>query len=117
MYVDGFVVPVPKKRLDEYKEFSKKASKVWKDHGALSYVEAVADDVKPGKVTDFQRSVDLHDDEVVVFSWITYKSREDRDRINKEVMDDPSMKDTDMSKMPFDGNRMVIGGFKTIVEA
>jgi uncharacterized protein YbaA (DUF1428 family) len=117
MYVDGFVVPVPKARLEEYREFSKKASALWKKRGALSYVEAVADDVKAGEVTDFQRSVKLHEDEVVVFSWITYKSREDRDRINKEVMDDPSMKDMDPSKMPFDGKRMVMGGFKTIVEA
>jgi uncharacterized protein YbaA (DUF1428 family) len=114
MYVDGFVVPVPKARLEEYKKFSTKASKMWKDRGALTYVEVVADDVKAGDVTDFQRSVDLHDDEVVVFAWITYKSREDRDRINKEVMDDPSMKD---AEMPFDGKRMVFGGFKTIVEA
>lgn len=115
MYVDGFVVPVQKTRLDEYKKFSKRMSKEWKDRGALSYVEAVADDVKPGEVTDFQRSVQLHEDEVVVFSWITYKSREDRDRINKEVMDDPEL--SDMSKMPFDGKRVVMGGFKTIVEA
>ncbi|MGE0400463.1 MAG: DUF1428 domain-containing protein [Kofleriaceae bacterium] len=114
MYVDGFLVPVPKARIEEYKQFSKKASDMWTKRGALSYVEAVADDVKPGEVTDFQRSVQLHDDEVVVFAWITYKSREDRDRINKEVMDDPAMKDVDM---PFDGKRMIFGGFKTIVEA
>ena len=114
MYVDGFIVPVPKARLEEYKQLSTEMSKLWKDRGALSYVEAIADDVKPGDVTDFQRSVKLQDDEVVVFSWITYNSREDRDRINKEVMDDPSM---DASKMPFDAKRMIMGGFKTIVEA
>jgi uncharacterized protein YbaA (DUF1428 family) len=114
MYVDGFVVPVPKSKIAEYTEFSKSMSKLWKEKGALSYVEAVADDVQKGEVTDFPRSVNLKDDEVVVFSWITYKSREDRDRINKEIMNDPAMKE---SKMPFDGKRMVIGGFKTILEA
>jgi uncharacterized protein YbaA (DUF1428 family) len=113
MYVDGFVVPVPKSRLAEYTKFSTKMSKLWKDRGALTYVEAVADDVPKGEVTDFQRSVKLKDDEVVVFSWITYKSKEDRDRINKEIMDDPAMK---AEEMPFDGKRMVMGGFKTILE-
>jgi uncharacterized protein YbaA (DUF1428 family) len=113
MYVDGMVVPVPKARLEEYKKFSTKACKLWKDAGALSYVEAVADDVPEGKVTDFQRSVKLQDDEVVVFSWITYKSKEDRDRINKEVME----KMGDSGEMPFDGKRMIMGGFKPILEA
>lgn len=116
MYVDGFLVPVPKARLEEYKEFSTKASKMWKDRGAISYVEAVADDVKRGEVTDFQRSVNLKDDEVVVFSWITYASKEERDRINKEIMDDPKVAE-DMKDMPFDGKRMIMGGFKPIVEA
>lgn len=116
MYVDGFVVPVPKSRLEEYKRFSMKASEMWMKRGALSYVEAVGDDVKPGEVTDFQRSVKLEDDEVVVFSWITYKSREDRDRINKEIMDDPNMAD-EMKEMPFDGKRLIMGGFKPLIEA
>lgn len=117
MYVDGFVVPVPKAKLDEYRQLSARMSKLWKQRGALSYVEAVADDVKPGEVTDFQRSVKLADDEVVVFSWITYRSKEDRDRINREVMADPAMKEQDPSTMPFDSKRMVMGGFTTIVEA
>jgi uncharacterized protein YbaA (DUF1428 family) len=115
MYVDGFVVPVPKKNLDSYIDWSKKMSKFCKDKGALTYVECVGDDVKPGEVTSFPQSVKLQDDEVVVLSWITYKTKEDRDRINKLMMDDPSMKE--MGKdMPFDGKRMFMGGFKPIVE-
>ncbi len=116
MYVDGFVVPVPKARLEEYKKFSTKASELWKKLGALTYVEAVGDDVKPGEVTSFPQSVKLKDDEVVVFSWITYKSREDRDRINKAIMDDPQMKEMG-ENMPFDGKRMFMGGVTPIVEA
>lgn len=116
MYVDGFVIPVPKKKLDEYKAFSTKASKLWKDRGAINYVECVGDDVQPGEVTSFPQAVKLKDDEVVVFSWITYKSKEDRDRINKAIMEDPEMKQMG-ENMPFDGKRMFMGGFKTIVEA
>jgi uncharacterized protein YbaA (DUF1428 family) len=116
MYVDGFVVPVKKAKLDDYTAFSKKASKLWKDNGALSYVECVGDDVKAGKVTSFPQSVKLEEGEVVVFSWITYKSKEDRDRINKIVMDDPEMKKMG-DNMPFDGKRMFMGGFKPILEA
>jgi uncharacterized protein YbaA (DUF1428 family) len=116
MYVDGFVVPVPKQRLDEYTQWAKKASAMWKQKGALTYVECIGDDVKPGEVTSFPQSVKLKDDEVVVFSWITYKSKEDRDRINKEIMDDPSMKAMG-DDMPFDGKRMFMGGFKPIIEA
>ncbi len=116
MYVDGFVVPVPKTKLEEYTAFSTKMSKLWKAEGALSYVECVADDVPTGKLTSFPQSVILKDDEVVVFSWITYKSKEDRDRINKKVMDTPEIKEMG-EHMPFDGKRMVMGGFKPIVEA
>ena len=114
-YVDGFVVPVPKSKLEAYKEFSTKASKIWKEKGALSYVECVGDDVKPGKVTSFPQSVKLKDDEVVVFSWITYESKEDRDRINKEVMENPEMEKLGKD-MPFDGERMFMGGFKPFLE-
>jgi uncharacterized protein YbaA (DUF1428 family) len=114
-YVDGFVVPVPKQKLDEYREFAKKSGELWKSHGALDYVECVGDDVKPGKLTSFPQSVQLKDDEVVVFSWIVFKSKEDRDRINKEVMEEPLMK-TDSKSWPFDGKRMFFGGFKPIVE-
>ena len=116
MYVDGFIVPVPKKKLGEYTEFSKKASEMWMKRGALSYVECVGDDVQPGEVTSFPQAVKLKDDEVVVFSWITYKSKEDRDRINKAIMDDPTMKEMG-EHMPFDGKRMFMGGFKPIIEA
>jgi len=116
-YVDGFVVPVPKRKLDAYVRMARRAGRVWMDHGALEYHECVADDVKPGKVTSFPQSVKLKAGEVVVFSWIVYKNRRDRDRINKLVMADPRLADMmDPKAMPFDGKRMFWGGFKTIVE-
>jgi len=116
-YVDGFVVPVPADKLDDYKRLAKKAGKIWKEHGALQYTECVADDVKPGKTTSFPQAVKLKEGEVVVFSWIVYKNRRDRDRINKLVMVDPRLADMmDPKAMPFDGKRMFWGGFKTIVE-
>ena len=94
-----------------------KAGKIWMKYGALSFHECVADDVKPGKWTSFPQSVKLKKNETVMFSWIVYKSRKDRDRINKKVMSDPElMKDFDIKKMPFDGKRMIWGGFKTLVE-
>lgn len=115
MYVDGFVVPVPKKNVPAYRKLSRKAGKLWMEYGALKYVECVGDDVKPGKVTSFPQAVKLKPNETVVFSWIVYKSRGDRNRINKRVMKDPRM--TAMgTDMPFDGKRMVFGGFKPIVE-
>ena len=115
-YVDGFVVPVPKSKVKAYVAMSKKASKVWKDYGALEYVECVADDVKPGKWTSFPQSVKLKKNEVVVFSYIVYKSRTHRDRVLKKVMSDPRLaKMMDPKKMPFDGKRMMWGGFKTAV--
>ena len=116
-YVDGFVVPVPKKKLNAYWKMARLASKVWKDHGATDYVECVADDVKVGKRTSFPRSVKLKRGEIVVFSWITYKSRADRDRIMKKVMKDKRLADMmDPKTMPFDAKRMFWGGFKTVVE-
>jgi uncharacterized protein YbaA (DUF1428 family) len=115
-YVDGFVVPVPKKNVGAYRRIARKAAKVWREHGALEYVEAVADDVKPGKVTSFPQSVKLKRDETVVFAWIVYKSRRDRDRILAKVMADPRLQ-LDPKSMPFDAGRMFFGGFKTIVEA
>jgi uncharacterized protein YbaA (DUF1428 family) len=114
-YVDGFVLAVPKKNLDAYKNMARKAGEVWKEYGAIDYVEAVGDDVPYGEVTSFPRAVQAKEDEVVVFSWITYPSREKRDEINKKVMDDPRMKD-DMKNMPFDGKRMIFGGFKSFLE-
>ena len=116
-YVDGFVVPVPTGNIDAYKKLARKAGKVWIEHGALQYVECVADDVKPGKVTSFPQAVKLKNDEVVVFSWIVYKNRRDRDRINKLVMADPRLADmADPKSLPFDGMRMFWGGFKPAVE-
>jgi uncharacterized protein YbaA (DUF1428 family) len=115
-YVDGFVVPVPKKNVQDYRRMAQKAGKVWKEYGALEYIECIADDVKPGKRTSFPQSVKLKPDEVVVFSWIVYKSRAHRDRVNKKVMQDPRIAAMDPKSMPFDTKRMFYGGFKTLVE-
>ena len=116
-YVDGFVVPVPKKKLDAYRRMAAKAGKVWREHGALDFVECVADDVKPGKVTSFPQSVKLKAGEVVVFSWIAYKSRAHRDSVNKKVMADPRLKAMmEPENMPFDGKRMIYGGFSVLVQ-
>jgi uncharacterized protein YbaA (DUF1428 family) len=116
-YVDGFVVPVPRAKLDAYRSMAEACGKIWKEHGALQFWECVGDDVKPGRVTSFPQSVQLKEDEVVVFSWIVYESREQRDSINTKVMEDPRMKPMmDPKSMPFDGMRMFWGGFKSIVE-
>ncbi|HYH43572.1 MAG TPA: DUF1428 domain-containing protein [Burkholderiales bacterium] len=116
-YVDGFVVPVPKKKLADYRRMAQKAGRVWKEHGALDFVECVADDVKPGKWTSFPQSVKLKTGEVVVFSWIVYKSRAHRDSVNKKVMADPRLAAMmDPKGMPFDGKRMIYGGFKVLVQ-
>ena len=116
-YVDGFVVPVPKAKLADYKKIAKKAGKVWMDHGALQYVECVADDVKPGKVTSFPQAVKLKPDEVVIFSWIVYPNRKVRDKVNAKVMADPRLAAMmDPKAMPFDGRRMFWGGFIPMVE-
>ena len=116
-YVDGFVVPVPKDNLAAYKRMARKAGKIWREHGALEYIECVGDDVQPGKTTSFPQAVKLKPGEVVVFSWIVYKSRRERDRINKLVMSDPRLADMmDPKSLPFDGKRMFWGGFKTLVE-
>ncbi len=116
-YVDGSIVPVPKKKLAAYRMIAKKAGKVWMEYGALSYVECVADDVKKGKRTSFPRSVKLKPGEVVVFSWITYGSRKSRDTIMAKVMKDKRLAAMmDPKAMPFDGKRMIFGGFKTMME-
>ena len=117
-YVDGFIVAVPKKKLKAYAQLSKKAGKVWREYGALDYREWVADDVKPGKLTSFPQSVKLKAGETVVFAWITYKSRAQRDRINAKVMADPRLKDMfgDGMSPPFDGKRMIYGGFASLVK-
>jgi len=116
-YVDGFVIPVPTKNLAAYRRMASLAGKVWREHGALEYIECVADDVKPGKVTSFPQSVKLKRGETVVFSWIVYKSRKDRDRVNAKVMKDPRIAPMmDVKSLPFDGKRMFWGGFKEIVD-
>jgi uncharacterized protein YbaA (DUF1428 family) len=115
-YVDGFIVPVPKKQVNTYKKLAKLASKVWRDHGALDYRECIADDVKVGKRTSFPRSVKRKPNETVVFSWITYKSRKHRDAVMKKVMTDKRLAAfMNPKEMPFDTKRMIFGGFKTIV--
>jgi uncharacterized protein YbaA (DUF1428 family) len=115
-YIDGFVVPVPKKNLSDYRKMARKAGKVWREHGALQFWECVADDVKKGKWTSFPQSVKLKPNETVVFSWIMYKSRAQRDRVNAKVMKDPRLREMmEGRKMPFDGKRMIYGGFKTMV--
>jgi uncharacterized protein YbaA (DUF1428 family) len=115
-YVDGFVLPVPKKNLAAYRKMARLGGKVWKEHGALQYLECVEDDVKPGKVTSFPQAVKLKKGEVVVFSYVVYKSRRHRDAVMKKVMTDPRlMKYMDPKTMPFDGMRMFWGGFKPIV--
>ena len=117
LYVDGFVVPVKKARLDEYKRVARKAGKIWLEYGALEVHETVADDVKPGKWTSFPQSVKLKDDEIVIFSYIVYKSRKARDSINKKVMADPRLEAMMNPKdMPMDGKRMFWGGFKSLVK-
>ena len=116
-YIDGFVVPVPKKNVDAYRRMARKAGKVWREYGALEYIECLADDVKPGKVTSFPQSVKLKAGETVVFSWIVYKSRKQRDKVNAKVMKDPRLAAMmDPKKLPFDGKRMFWGGFKTLIE-
>lgn len=113
-YIDGFVVPVPKANLSRYREWAQLAEKVWREHGAIDYKEWVADDVKTGEHTSFPQAVQLKDDEVVVFSWATYESRKARDEIMEKVMKDPRMK-SDPKDWPFDGKRMIFGGFAPLV--
>jgi len=115
-YVDGFIVPVPKKNLKAYRALARTAAKVWKEYGALDYRECVAEDVKVGKWTSFPRSVKLKPGETVIFSWITYKSRKHRDRVNAKVMKDPRIANMDPKTIPFDGKRMIYGGFETFVK-
>ena len=114
-YVDGFVLPVPMKNLAAYRKMASKAGKVWMKYGALSYFEAVADDVKPGKSTSFPQSVKMKEGETVIFAWITYKSRKHRDQVNAKVMKDPIVTGYDPKTSPFDRKRMFWGGFKQLV--
>ncbi len=116
-YVDGFIVPVPATKLVQYKRVSRKCGKIWREHGALTYMECVGDDTPVGKVTSFPRSVKLGEGEVVIFSWITYRSRKHRDAVNAKVMADPRMKPImNPESMAFDGKRMIWGGFKSFID-
>lgn len=115
-YVDGFVLPVPKKNFAKYRKMATLARKVWLDHGALDYNECVADDVKPGKHTSFPQSVKLKKDETVWFAWIVFKNRKHRDSVNAKAMKDPRFNGMDIKSMPFDGKRMFWGGFKVVVK-
>ena len=116
-YVDGFVVPVPRKNLPVYRKMAQKAGKIWREHGALEYRECIAEDVKVGQLTSFPRSVKLKPGETVAFSWIVYKSRTHRDRVNAKVMADQRLKGMmDPKAIPFDGKRMIYGGFTTMIE-
>ena len=116
-YVDGFILAVPRDKAEDYRRIAQQAGEVWREHGALQVWECVGDDVKPGKVTSFPQSVKLKAGETVVFAWITYESRAERDRINKLVMEDPRIASTSPEDMPADMKRMIYGGFDVIVEA
>ena len=114
-YVDGFVVPVPKNNLDAYRAFAQQAGDIWREYGALDYREWVAEDVKPGQFTSFPQSVQLKPDETVVFSWILYQDRKHRDDVNDKVMKDPRIANQKPEDWPFDGKRMIYGGFDSLV--
>ena len=117
-YVDGFVLPVPRKNVNAYRRIAQKAGIVWREHGALEYLECVGDDIKAKGAVSFPRTVKLKRGETVFFSWIVYKSRAHRDRVNAKVMKDPRLaKMMDPKAMPFDLKRMVYGGFKVLVDA
>ncbi|AEH86799.1 MULTISPECIES: DUF1428 domain-containing protein [Mesorhizobium] len=114
-YVDGFVLAVPKAKLDDYKKLANLAGPIWMEHGALAYVECIGDDVPYGELTSFPRAVQAKDDEVVIFSWAVYESRQSRDAVMAKVMADPRLQ-SDWSTMPFDGKRMIFGGFQPFME-
>lgn len=113
-YVDGFVLAVPKDNIESYKALAATACAIWMEHGALDYVECIGDDVPYGELTSFPRAVMAKEHEVVVFAWIVYRDRESRDAVNKKVMADPRLK---LEGMPFDGKRMIYGGFTTLLRA
>ena len=116
-YVDGFVLPVPEQNLKTYRSIAQKAGKIWKEHGALEYVEAVGDDLENTMGVSFGKTIKLKPGEIPLFSFIVYKSRADRDKVNAKVMNDPRLKKImENSSMPFEIKRMVYGGFKTIVD-
>ncbi len=110
-YVDGFVLAVPKQKIEAYKQLARTAGEIWKEHGALAFVECIGDDVPYGELTSFPRAVQAKEDEIVAFSWIVYESRAQRDAVNAKVMADPRLP-RDPSDMPFDGKRLIYGGFE-----
>lgn len=114
-YIDGFLLPVPRSNIEEYRKMAQDACAVWMEYGALDYVECIADDIKPGDLTSFPQAVQLKPNETVVFAWILYESKEERDRINELAMKDPRMTAYDPANMPFDGPRMMWGGFQVTV--
>jgi uncharacterized protein YbaA (DUF1428 family) len=115
-YVDGFVLPVPKRNLQAYRRLARKAGKIWREHGALEFRECVGDDLNVKEAMPFPRLTKTKRGETVVFSWIVFKSRAHRDRVNKKVMNDPRLAKMDPTSMPFDTKRMAYGGFKVLVD-
>lgn len=116
-YVDGFIIPLPKDNIDQYRSIATRCGAIWREHGALQFRECLADDVQMGELTSFPRSVQQKDGETVVFSWIVFASRQARDEVNAKVMADPRMKEMMTPEaMPFDGKRMIYGGFEMIVD-
>lgn len=115
-YVDGFVLPIPKRNTAAYRRLARKAGRIWLEHGALEYRECIAEDVKSGKQTSFPQSVKLRPGEVVWFSWIVFKSRKHRDRVNAKVMSDPRLAGMAPETAPFDVRRMLYGGFVAQVD-
>ncbi|RWE03455.1 DUF1428 family protein [Mesorhizobium sp.] len=114
-YVDGFVLAVPKANLDAYKKMATQAGAIWKEYGALAYVECIGDDVPYGEITSFPRAVQAKDDEVVVFAWVVYENRQSRDAVMAKIMVDERLK-ADWPTMPFHGKRMIFGGFQPFIE-
>lgn len=116
-YVEGYVIPVKKARVEDYRKLAEDAAKIYLEYGALEVEETIADDVKPGTHTSFPQAVKLEHDETVVFSYIVFPSREKRDEVHEKVMKDPRMNSFDINNLPFDSKRMFWGGFKTIVRS
>jgi uncharacterized protein YbaA (DUF1428 family) len=116
-YVDGFVLPIPKRKVADYRRIARKAGKIWREHGALEYRECIGEDVPKGEVTSFPLSVKAKRGETVAFSWIVYRSRAHRDRVNTKVMNDPRLAEMGAEAMPFDMKRMIYGGFEVLVDA
>jgi uncharacterized protein YbaA (DUF1428 family) len=116
-YVDGYIIPLPKDNIEQYRAVATRCGELWREHGATAFRECIADDVQVGELTSFPRSVQMQDNETVLFSWIEYDSREHRDQVNAKVMADPRMKAMmNPEQMPFDGKRMIFGGFTVLVD-